>query len=187
MTHIRPKQWNRLAFGELDEIVAQLFDDFASGDALIRKTEPVAKRNGPAPSNLHREIDRSEQVSTEETARSPTDGMAGRSPKNIPHKSQIFDSSSVADHEERFTDETWYEGQSASLTLTPEEELFVKHTAAWLAPRPNADLLLERILEVARHQEAGVPPPNGVEIEGGGSERSSEAVRAKPASAAKRP
>jgi hypothetical protein len=190
MTQTRPRQWNRSAFGELDEIVVQLFDDLANGKARLRRAAPVAKKNGPAQPNLDREIDRSVQVPTTEAARSSTEAAGSRPPKNVVSESQ-FDSlarDTVADDEELFTDELWYQDESASLALTPEEEQFVKDAAAWLAPRPNADLLLERMCEVVLHQDAAVPPLNGVEIDAcDGSDRSSEAVRAKPATAAKRP
>jgi hypothetical protein len=81
--------------------------------------------------------------------------------------------------------EPLYQDETAS--LTPEEEKFVNHIAAWLAPRPNADLLLERIWEVLRRREAAVPPHNAVEIDGGdGSARSPATVKGKSSATGKR-
>jgi len=133
MTKIRQRQWGRAAHGELDEIVAQLFDDLAAGETFQRNGPSTSMRASPAQRSLHRESDRSTSVRRAEA------------PPPM--------------HEEN------------AEALTPEEGKFIKDVAAWLAKRPNADLLLDLLAETL-WQDADLAAPEA----GADEKRADESV-----------
>jgi hypothetical protein len=127
-TQLRPRNW--AALGELDEIVDRLFDDLDRVGPGIRGagkgTEPVA--------------------ATPRDGRRTADGLSAESPEASTDLSRPpVPSEAPGGPEERAS--TPEEAASAlqARPLPPEDADFVARTVAWLACRPNADLLLERI------------------------------------------
>jgi hypothetical protein len=123
---LRPR--NRAALGELDEIVDRLFDDLDRVGPGIRRaaraTEPVA--------------------ATPRDGRRIPDGPAAESPK-ADLSSPPAPSQTPSEPEER----TSASEEAASVLqehpLPPEDADFVARAVAWLACRPHADLLLDRV------------------------------------------
>jgi hypothetical protein len=67
------------------------------------------------------------------------------------------------DIERLFAGESPHEEDPES--LTPEEEKFIEHVVAWLAPRQNADQLLDRIEETLWLNAVAVSREDAVEKE----------------------
>src|SRR5262245_11482120 len=68
MSKIRQRQWARTAYGELDEIVVQLFDDLAGEQTSLRRAHPAPMRASQAQRNPRRETDRPSSAARTETA-----------------------------------------------------------------------------------------------------------------------
>jgi hypothetical protein len=127
MTKLRQSQRTREAYGELDEIVVRLFDDLASEDELPRSAVSAARR--AAASGRDSGVRPAHSNNSDNPPTGPTPRVTAPGELDI---------------ERLFADKSrLYE--NAAFTL--EEQKFIQDTVAWLAPRANADLLLDRIEE----------------------------------------
>jgi hypothetical protein len=149
MTRMSHRQRARTAYGELDEIVVQLFDDLATEDELPRNavsaaTRAASSQRSSRPPNLRPmppsavdsglKGDSGERLTNNKVSENQPNGPT-------PHGG----GSEEFDIERRFAEESRL-GEGAE-SLTSEEEKFIQDVVAWLEPRLNADLLLDRIEE----------------------------------------
>ncbi len=168
MTRMSQRQRTRGAYGELDEIVVQLFDDLAE-DELPRSAVSGAMRAASSQRSSRPPNHRPMPASTMDSGprRNLGERMTGKkASENEPNGPTTRGSvSEEFDIERRFSEEPRL-GEDAE-SLTPEEEKFIQDVVAWLAPRPNADLLLDRIEEdlwlnaVAGSREGAVEKERG--------------------------
>ena len=188
MTRMSQRPRSRSAYGELDAIVVQLFDDLATEDGLPRSAvsaamraassqrspRPADQRPRPASSVESRpRRDQGERLTGDEASENEPNGPAQRG-----------GASEEFDLERLFAEESRLEEDAQS--LTPEEEKFIQDAVAWLAPRPNADLLLDRIQETVWLNAVAGSGQDAVEKErGNGSAAQPTTAEEKPAQAGK--
>jgi hypothetical protein len=183
MTKISQRQRARAAYGELDEIVVQLFDDLATEGELPESAVPAARRAASSQPGSRRPNHRPMPASTADSA--PRRDLGVRLARNAASENEPDGPAPRAavpdqfDIERLFPDESQREDDADS--LMPEEEKFIEHVVAWLAPRPNADLLLDRIEDTLWLNAAGVSRHDPAEKEHGDESAPPEtAAEAKP-------
>src|SRR5262249_5826198 len=148
MTKIRQRQSTRTAYGELDDIVVQLFDDLAGEETSLRQARSPMRaaqrqRNPRRENDRPRTGARAETMPRHDVTRRPAQSDASTSqPDGPPPRSQASDDFDV---EGLFAGESLHEENADA--FSPEEEKYIRDVAQWLAPRPNADLLLDLLAE----------------------------------------
>jgi hypothetical protein len=149
MKKLSQRQRTRAAYGELDEIVVQLFDDLAAGDDLPESAVSSPMRGVSSQRSSRRPIHRSVPTSTVDSAQ--RFDLDARPTRNHTPQSQPNGSTPRTSVPEEFDMEPLFADESrssdAAESLTREEEKFIEDVVSWLAPRPNAGLLLERMEE----------------------------------------
>jgi hypothetical protein len=179
MIKFRPVR-SREEFGELDEIVVQLFDDLGSGNMAPRKASRAGERNGSL----------SRRENSRDAALSAADGKHGGANLARGQSSDQDDSEDPSvglssfdrdGSEDLFFDEETHRDKSAG--LSSEDRELVERTVAELASRPHAYLLLELISDGLVRRKADVPPDGPAPIDGDEQPaRSSAAIKPRPAS-----
>jgi hypothetical protein len=175
-----------MGFGELDAIVVNVFDSLGTG-AGNREAAAIQtpRRARPRRVHPHQEenysCDEAEQEGPHSSAArtanlSPTLRTAAPSPpdpapdvRRQGDKRADLDAISIG--RDRGFDTTSMD--DPDFLLSEEEEKFVEQTVAWLAARPNPDILLDRIwnrlIDVTEAEEARLEPYDEVEEKGEGS------------------
>jgi hypothetical protein len=129
-------------FTDLEDIVAEVFASLA-GEDVAGDEEPTAprraveKRNGPqrrsSPSPERRQSAEAAEDGVEAALSPPEDGA----------EHAFADRPDPPADPELPTDESYSRGEP--LAITAEDADFVRQAAAWLAPRPNVEQLLDRV------------------------------------------
>jgi hypothetical protein len=133
----RPDDWT--ALGELDEIVDRLFDDLDGTGSVARRANKALQPAAAAPHADRRAVDVP-----------PVDSAEAMS--SLPRRSAGSDEIDGA--EEREVASGAAEPDAQACSLSREEADFIAHAVDWLAPRPNAERLLERIRSSLPEQDA---------------------------------
>ena len=138
-----PVPQSREEFGELDEIVAQLFNDLGSGNTEQRTVSRAGERNS---ASYRRGNSRGAALSAAEWEHSKVHPARGKSSEQDTSEDPSAGSSSFdrdVDSEGLFFNEETHPDKSVS--LSSEDKELVERTIAELASRPHAYLLLELI------------------------------------------
>jgi hypothetical protein len=183
MTKMSQRRRTRAAYGELDEIVVRLFDDLAAQDKLPESTVSAVRRAASPQPSSRRPNHRPMPASAADSA--PRRDLGVRPVRNAASENEPDGPTprpAVPDEfdiERLFADESQHDDDADS--LTPEEEKFIEHVVAWLAPRQNADLLLDRIEQTLWLNAAAVSRHDPAEKEHGDESAPSEtAAEVKP-------
>jgi hypothetical protein len=155
MTKTKQRQRGRAPDAELDEIVVQLFDDLAKEEPSLKDVRPPAARSDHGPRNRRGESDKVQRNGAFEN------GVDQGSQTEVPEQDLLQTpprSRTAPDEEGRQSIPPPHSQQDDDAdikSLTAEEAKFVKHAVSWMAPRPNAELLL-RVLQTSlrRSKEA---------------------------------
>jgi hypothetical protein len=134
----RPDDW--AALGELDAIVDRLFDDLDSAGPTVRRAD---RAMGPAAA--------ASRAGRRTADGPPTDSDEAMS--SLPRSPAVSEDVDKIAEREAASDEA--EPATQARPLAPEEADFIAHAVDWLAPRSNAELLLERIRWSLSEQDAG--------------------------------
>jgi len=134
----RPDDW--AALGELDEIVDRLFDDLDSPGSAARRADRALQPAAAAARAGRRAFD------------GPTADSA-EAVSSLPRLPAVSDEVDKAEEPEVASSEA--EPGTQACPLSPEEADFITHAVNWLAPRPNAGPLLDRIRSSLPEQYAG--------------------------------
>lgn len=180
MIKFRPVLRSREEFGELDEIVVQLFDDLGSGNIASRKVSRAGEGNG---SLSRRGNGRRVPLSAAEGERGAANLARSQSSEEGEPEDPSVGSSSFDrdDGEDVFFNEEAHPDTSRGLSVADKE--LVERTVAELASRPHAYVLLELISDGLVSQKADIPLDGPAAIDGDEKPaRSPGAVNAKPAS-----
>jgi hypothetical protein len=138
-----PVPQTREEFGELDEIVAQLFNDLGSSDTAQRTVSRVAERNG---SLSRRGNSRGAAPSAPAWEHSKANLARGKpSEQDTSEDPSVTSFDRDVDSEGLFFDEEGQPDKPADLSF--EDKELVERTVAELATRPHAYRLLELIFD----------------------------------------
>jgi hypothetical protein len=180
MIKFRPVLRSREEFGELDEIVVQLFDDLGSGNTAPRKVSRAGEGNA---SVSRRGNSRRAPLSAAEGERGGVNLARGQScEENEPEDPSVGSSSFDRDDGgDVFFNEEAHPDRFRGLSVTDKE--LVERTVAELASRPHAYILLELISDGLVSQKADIPLDGPAAIDGDEKPvQSPGAANAKPAS-----
>lgn len=153
-------------FGELDEIVAQLFNDLGSGNMGPQTVSRAVERNSSLP---RRGNSRGAALSVAEWEHGGANLAPGKSSEQDVSENPAVGSSSFdrdVDGEGLFVHEEIHPDKSVNLSFKDKE--LVERTVAELASRPHAYLLLELISDGLgmQKQNADIPLDGPAAIDG---------------------